>query len=235
MRPIKIPKEISSYVFSTMSKQEMAAAATKAYQNLYKGSPEITIVMPAYNESETIVSTLFSLCSNITSYSVEILVVNNNSKDDTGDLIDACGVRSVFQPVQGIVHARNAGLAAATGKYILNADADTIYPEYWIEEMVKPLVDYKGVAITYGRFGFVPIGSTGRMTYFFYEYIADFSRWINKLSKDEAVNVYGFNSGFRRTEGLSVDGFTFPKGASEDGWLAVKLREKGFGTLYEVT
>lgn len=235
MRPVQIPKAISSYVFPTMTKDEMCAAATQAYQTLYKGLPEISVVMPAYNETESIVPTLYSLCRNITDFKVEILVVNNNSKDDTGALIEACGVGSIFETKQGIVHARNAGLAAAKGTYILNADADTIYPEYWIEEMVRPLMQHKGVALTYGRFGFVPIGSTGRMTYFFYEYIADFSRWINRLSKDEAVNVYGFNSAFRKSEGLEVGGFTFPIGAGEDGWLALKLRDKGFGKLYEVT
>ena len=77
--------------------------------------------------------------------------------------------------------------------------------------------------------------SLGRLTYFFYEYAADFMRFVNKNLKDEAVNVYGFNSGFKRLDGLAVDGFNHPVGANEDGWLAVKLRDKGYGKLYGVT
>ncbi|MFX6945480.1 glycosyltransferase family A protein, partial [Acinetobacter baumannii] len=76
--------------------------------------------------------------------------------------------------------ARNAGLAVANGKYILNADADTIYPKDWIEQMIKPLAERENIAAVYGRFSFIPIAGTSRFSYFIYEYFADLSRWINK-------------------------------------------------------
>ena len=41
-----------------------------------------------------------------------------------------------------------------------------------------------------------------RLIYFFYEYVADFMRWVNKKFREEAVNVYGFNSGFKREAGI---------------------------------
>jgi glycosyltransferase involved in cell wall biosynthesis len=234
MRPIAIPSKISKYINSNISLDQMCELAAVGYRDLLKDAePEVSIVIPAYNEEENIAPTLASLCQNKTSRSVEIIVVNNNSKDRTQELIDACRVKSLFQPIQGITVSRNAGLALAKGKYILNADADSIYPENWIDLMIKPLEDNRN-ALTYGRFGLIPTGQTGRLTYFFYEYIAEFSRWVNKFIKDEAVNVYGFNSGFRRKEGLSVDGFNHPEGTNEDGWLAVKLRNKGYGKLYLV-
>ena len=136
---------------------------------------------------------------------------------------------------QGITQARNTGLANARGKFILNADADTLYPENWIQEMIAPLDRNENVALTYGRFSFIPVGNTRRGTYFFYEYATDLVRWINTQFREEAVNVYGFNSGFRREQGLEVDGFNHPPGTNEDGWLGLKLREKGFGKLYHVT
>ena len=100
--------------------------------------------------------------------------------------------------------------------------------------MVKPL-DNDNITSVYGRFSFIPTAGTPRLVYFFYEYMADFMRWVNKRFREEAVNVYGFNSGFKREQGLQVDGFNHPVGANEDGWLALKLREKGFGKLYYVT
>ncbi|WP_158827181.1 glycosyltransferase family 2 protein [Mucilaginibacter lacusdianchii] len=234
MRPITIPAYIRNYINEQSSPQP--ATVKQAYQQLYKGSPEVSIVMPAYNEETTIVPTLASLCNNITKWSVEIIVVNNNSKDNTEALVKACGVNCILETTQGITPARNAGLAQARGKYILNADADTIYPKDWIEEMVKPLADDKAnAAITYGRFSFIPVGSTGRVTYFFYEYLSDFTRYYNTLFKTEAVNVYGFNSGFRREQGLQVDGFNHPPGTNEDGYLALKLSNKGFGKIHQVT
>lgn len=233
MRPLKIPAQILKYVDKRVSEKEMCKSAATAYAALAGAKPEVSIVMPAYNEAENIVPTLASLCHNKTHRSVEIIVVNNNSKDNTGELANACGVKCVFQPIQGITVSRNMGLSEALGTYILNADADSIYPEDWIELMVKPLENPKN-ALTYGRFSLIPTSDTGRSVYFFYEWIAELSRWINKHVKDEAVNVYGFNSGFRRTQGLEVDGFNHPSGTNEDGWLALKLRDKGFGRLHLV-
>jgi glycosyltransferase involved in cell wall biosynthesis len=234
MRPLKIPSYINSYLKLDYFSKDVLAGIDKLYHNLLKGEPEVSIVMPAYNEETNIVQTLASLCNNITGRSVEIIVVNNNSKDKTEELVKACGVTCVLETTQGITPARNTGLAKATGKYILNADADTIYPKDWIEEMVKPL-DNDANAITYGRFSFIPVGSIGRGTYFFYEYLSDLSKLYNKHFKTEAVNVYGFNSGFRREQGLQVDGFNHPPGSNEDGYLALKLNNKGFGKLHQVT
>jgi len=232
MRPVSIPAYISNYFY----KQQDPEQVKQAYQKLYKGAPDVSVVMPAYNEEATIVQTLASLCNNQTKWSVEIVVVNNNSKDKTEELVKACGVNCILETTQGITPARNAGLAQASGKYILDADADTIYPVDWIEEMVKPLADAsKQVAITYGVFSFIPVGSTGRLTYFFYEYLSDITRYYNTIFKTEAVNVYGFNSGFRREEGLQVDGFNHPPGSNEDGYLALKLKSKGFGKIYRVS
>lgn len=232
MRPISIPDSIRKYISREMTKAEMCKSAADAYHKLYKGNPEISIVIPAYNESDNIVQTLASLCHNKTTRSVEIIVSNNNSDDDTESLAIACGVKCIRESRQGITYARNAGLSNAIGKYIVNADADTIYPEDWIEEMTKPLIQDNNVAITYGKFAFIPIASTGRFIYFFFEYLADISRWYNAKVKDEAVNVYGFNSAFRKSQAIEVDYFNHPPGTNEDGWLALKLRDKGFGRLY---
>ncbi|WP_256012540.1 glycosyltransferase family 2 protein [Desertivirga xinjiangensis] len=236
MRPISIPAYINKFWNADKHSEALFAQTREAYGRLLKqeSEPEVSVVMPAYNEEENIVQTLASLCNNVTHRSVEIVVVNNNSSDRTEELVKACGVTCILQTIQGITPARNLGLAHARGKYILNADADTIYPEDWIEEMVKPLAEDTGVASTYGRFSFIPVGSTGRLTYFFYEYFADYSRKLNRYIKDEAVNVYGFNSGCRREQALSVDSFNHPPGTGEDGYLAYKLRTRGYGRLHYV-
>ncbi len=235
MRPLLIPAYIKDYLDSTNQDASGLEEIKNAYQRIKSDTPEISIVIPAYNEEDTIVQTLSSLCHNITDKQVEIIVVNNNSKDRTAELVEACGIACRLETAQGIKFARNAGLAAAKGKYILNADADTLYPRYWIEEMVKPLMNNPEVSITYGDFSFIPVGSTGRFTYFFYEYLSDLSRMYDKYKKDEAVNVYGFTSAMRREPALAVNGFDFPKGAGEDGYLALKLRDQGYGRLHHVT
>ena len=234
MRPVSIPKHILSCWQGSLTTIQQIDAIKNNYSHLLKGLPNVSIVIPAYNEEVNILQTLLSLSSNITHYSVEIIVVNNNSKDDTEQLVTASGVVCVNELKPGITAARTAGLMAANGKYILNADADTIYPKDWVELMISPL-ESNQVALTYGRFAFIPVGGTGRLIYVFYEYIIDVLRRIKKFTKDEAVNVYGFNSGYRREQGLIVDAYQHPPGSNEDGYLALKLRDKGFGKLHRVT
>ncbi|MCW3123430.1 MAG: glycosyltransferase family 2 protein [Flavipsychrobacter sp.] len=235
MRPVVIPAPIKLlWEADNATNEANTSLIRKHYATLLKGTSDVSVVIPAYNEEKNILRTLLSLSSNRTKWSVEIIVVNNNSKDNTEALVKATGVTCITEVKQGITAARNAGLAVAKGKYVLNADADSIYPPDWIELMIAPLAT-GDACITYGRFAFIPTGVTSRTSYYFYEQMADSVRWVNKRFREEAVNVYGFNSGFRRTEGLEVEGFNHPPGANEDGWLAVKLREKGFGKLHCVT
>ncbi len=235
MKAIFIPTYIKKFLFNNNQEATLLNEIEVAYKkNLYFGTPEISIVIPAYNEAENIVATLASLCNNKTNIPVEIIVVDNNSTDRTGELVNACGVKCITESNQGITQARNAGLFEAVGSIILNADADTIYPKDWIQAMTKPLVENDEIAITYGRFSFIPTSKPGRVFYYFYEIMADFTRFYNNLKKDKAVNVYGFNSGFRRLQGLQVEGFNHPTGTNEDGFLALKLSERGFGKIHRV-
>jgi glycosyltransferase involved in cell wall biosynthesis len=234
MRPISIPAHVQEHNQPNAALSMKLDSIRDRFRELLKGDPEVSVVMPAYNEEENILRTLSSLSRTITHRSVEFVVVDNNSRDRTATIVRSTGVICVPETEQGITPARNAGLRAARGKYILNADADTIYPPHWVEQMVKPL-DNPAHTLCYGRFSFIPVAGTSRLLYFFYEYIADLIRYVNKYFREEAVNVYGFNSAFRKAQGLEVEGFNHPPEANEDGWLALKLRKKGFGKLYYVT
>lgn len=234
MRPVTIPADIQKYWKDDFDHALMTTQTAESYKRLLKGKPDVSIVIPAYNEEKTIVRTLHSICRNITTFSVEVIVVNNNSKDNTGKLVEACGVTCLFEPKQGIVHARNCGLAHANGRYIINADADTIYPEHWVQKLIEPLEKNSKAAVTYGRYSFLPEKDTKRFTYFIYESVADVSRKLNRYFKDEAVNVYGCCSAFRKEHALQVEGYNHPPGATEDGYLALKIRNKGLGKLHFV-
>jgi glycosyltransferase involved in cell wall biosynthesis len=234
MRPIFIPANINEHNQSNALLAARLENIRTGFQRLLAGPPEVSVVIPAYNEEESILKTLSSLSKSVTRRCVEFIVVNNNSKDTTAAIAHSTGARCILEPQQGITAARNAGLVAARGKYVLNADADTLYPPGWIEQMVTPLDNGK-VTCVYGRFSFIPTAGTPRLLYFFYEYIAGFMRWFNRTFREEAVNVYGFNSGFKKEQALQVNGFDHPPGANEDGWLALKLREKGFGKIQYIT
>ena len=221
MRPATIPSFIKQILGYTADQK--AAFARDAYRALLKGDPEVSVVIPAYNEEENILNAVLSISRNTTLRSVEIIVVNNNSSDNTEKVALSAGITCINETKKGVKAARTAGLMAARGKYVMNADADTIYPPHWIDTMIPPLDDDK-VAISYGKFAFLPSGGAGRLNYFLYEQMADALRWVKRNFKEEAVNA----------QCLQVDGYEHPPGTNEDGWLAIKLREKGFGKLHYV-
>ncbi|HUN68136.1 MAG TPA: glycosyltransferase, partial [Burkholderiales bacterium] len=55
----------------------------------------------------------------------ELIVCDNNSTDATAEIARAAGAQVVFEPHNQISRARNRGAAAATGEWLLFADADS--------------------------------------------------------------------------------------------------------------
>lgn len=233
MRPLTIPKHIRLHNQPKSVLEKRLFAIHSSIDQLSAPNPDVSIIIPAYNEGENLLKTLSSLSASSTTKGVEIIVVDNNSTDATRLLAKSCGAIVVHETQQGITHARNAGLHIAKGAYILNADADTIYPPHWIDLMVAPLA-HEAIAMVYGKFSFIPLKSSRRFVYMWYEYVSDLSKWINKVFREEAVNIYGSNSAFRRAEGLKVGGFNHPPGTNEDGWLGVKLRNTFKKQLFQV-
>ena len=93
--------------------------------------PHYTIVIPAYNEAENLPATLAAVRTAVAAVGrpAEIIVVDNNSSDDTADVARAHGAtRVVFEPHNQIARARNAGAAHATAPFLVFLDADTILP-----------------------------------------------------------------------------------------------------------
>ncbi len=223
MRPVAIPTFIARHNQPLQVLEQQLHLIHDRLQLAVSAAPEVSVVIPAFNEEDNILKTLSSLSASVTGLSYEVIVVNNNSRDRTAELALAAGASCIRETTQGITAARNAGLQAARGRLVLNADADTIYPPGWIGAMTQPLGMQEN-ALTYGSYAFLPTGATSRFVYFAYEGITVMSRWLNKSLREEAVNVYGFNSGFRREEALQVNGFDHPPGTNEDGYLALKLR-----------
>ncbi|HRR06765.1 MAG TPA: glycosyltransferase, partial [Victivallales bacterium] len=59
-------------------------------------------------------------------FSGEVIVVDNNSTDNTAEIAREFGVNVVFEKVNCIARARNAGAKNAKGKYLVFIDADTV-------------------------------------------------------------------------------------------------------------
>ncbi|SOD41623.1 Glycosyltransferase involved in cell wall bisynthesis [Nitrosovibrio sp. Nv4] len=91
----------------------------------------LSIIIPAFNEERLIEQCLQSVYASLATnsqpgFTSEIIVVDNNSTDNTANLARQAGARVVFEPVNQIGRARNAGAAEATGDWLLFVDADSI-------------------------------------------------------------------------------------------------------------
>lgn len=201
--------------------------------------PEVSIVIPAWNEEDNIFRTLSSLAASTTRYRTEIVVVNNNSTDHTQAVLDALGVRNYFQPKQGTQYARQLGLEKARGTYHLCADSDTFYPPDWIDLMVDPMIKNPEITGVYGRYAFIPPTGQSRFSMAIYELFANIAANVRKR-KREYLNVFGFNMGFVTNVGRTTGGFN-PRGGkvytessgsdfmneAEDGRMALNLCTAG--------
>lgn len=132
---------------------EAAPAATIAtikenLQQLQNDQPLVSVVVIAYNEGKRLLGCLWSLSESQCKYPVEIIGVNNNSKDNTEDVYKAVGLPYYNELKQSPGYARLCGLNHARGKYYICIDADTLYPPGYIELMVSHL-EQPGVAGVY--------------------------------------------------------------------------------------
>ncbi|RPA10248.1 glycosyltransferase family 2 protein [Gordonia sp. OPL2] len=104
------------------------------------GLPKLSVVVPVFDEEDTIGECLTRLVGQI-DHIAEIIVVDNNCTDTSMAIVGAVSadhpeVRSVHEPRQGLVFARNAGMDAATGELIARIDADTRVGPDWAQTVV---------------------------------------------------------------------------------------------------
>ncbi len=205
--------------------KNIISGISKGMQKMNSTMPVVSIIIPAWNEEKNIARTLSSLADQKADYPVELIVVNNNSTDDTQKILDSCGVKTVFEPRQSIPVARQTGLERASGKYILCADSDSIYPESWVNTMVSHL-QKKDITVVCGGHSFIPSKNCSRFQMAIYEYI---SQIVFKLRtrKKPYLNAMGYSLGFHRELALEVGGFDATMHRGSDGRLAFNLAQKG--------
>ncbi len=100
---------------------------------------DVSVVVPTYNRQLLLKRTLASLVAQRTSSArYEVLVVDNNSTDDTRAVVEGFtrqspNVRYFFEPRQGVSYARNTGIASAHAPILAFIDDDVEASSTWIE------------------------------------------------------------------------------------------------------
>ncbi|MEC3879886.1 glycosyltransferase family 2 protein [Parapedobacter sp. 10938] len=191
--------------------------------------PVVSIVIPTWNEEANIFNCVSSLSATESSIPFEIIVVNNNSTDNTQQTLDKLNIITLFQPTQGCGPTRQLGQEHARGKYILLADADVIYPPHWLDEMVSVLQQEETVCV-YGRYSFIPVDGYPRWKLAIHETLKDIIAEFRHI-KRPYLNAYGMSMGYIRELGMKV-GFVDHNIRGEDGRLCFDLMP--FGKIRQV-
>jgi glycosyltransferase involved in cell wall biosynthesis len=105
---------------------------------MVSGVPTISVVICTFNRADLLAAALESVCvQTIDPCLYEIIVVDNNSMDNTNVVVDlSCrrhfNIRYYRESQQGLSHARNRGWREARGEYVAYCDDDCRVPEQWL-------------------------------------------------------------------------------------------------------
>lgn len=114
-----------------------------------------TVLICTYNRADRLREMLESLQPTRTVRSWDVVVVDNNSSDDTREVVEAMApaypvpLFYIFEPRQGKSHALNTGIEQSRGEILVFTDDDVIVEPTWVDASCEPLdeqdeIDYSG-------------------------------------------------------------------------------------------
>lgn len=206
--------------------EEQYKEVREKFQAISSDNPLVSVVIIAYNEEENLFKTLVSLAETRCKYPVEFIVANNNSKDRTQEIIDKCGVRTVFETRQGYPCARQAGHEIAKGKYIVSGDADTLYRPTWVETMVEPFEKDSNIVCTYSLHAFYTDDDSYPLSLLGYQQAKTWGVHFRHLKRPQ-LNCGGASMAYRTAVADKIGGYRLNIKRGTDGYLALDMMPYG--------
>lgn len=147
-------KTIFSMLPESISSNQIRISSSRVLMTAHKKPadlrPQLSIIMPVYNERATFAETLeLVLAKQVDGVSIrEIIIVESNSTDGTKPIVQAYeshpDIKVVYQEKpQGKGFAVRTGLAYATGDIVLIQDADTEYDVNDYDCLIHPVLSYQ--------------------------------------------------------------------------------------------
>lgn len=193
-------------------------------------SPEMAVIIPAFNESACIARTLASINSSLKDQeNITVIVVDNASTDGTSEIAAAFGSRIVYEAQKGIGNARQAGLEAVPSsvKYILTTDADTVVVGNWFELHRQTLTDPDTMA-SYGLIHFISdthLNPVDRLLLSGYTLAAGVVHSINNRHKSFVCG--GANMGYKKEAADICGGYNHKLNRGEDTDILFRMSKLG--------
>jgi GT2 family glycosyltransferase len=199
----------------------------------------LSIIVSTYNRCEKLTRALDSIAAATrpSGVEVELVVVDNNSRDATREVVAAFAdrspipVRYAFEAAQGLSYARNRGIREARGSLIANTDDDCIVDPQWLMEICGEFEASPDVGVVGGR---VDLFDPKALT-------ICIRPWPDRARCNDMpeilYRIMGANLSFRRDVTAKIGGFDpafgGTKGATADDVdFIYRARRAGFGVSY---
>jgi len=195
----------------------------------------VSIVICTYNRVDDL-DRLLQSTKILTYPSLEIIVVDNNSSDDTAEIAAKYNVKYVFEPRQGLSYARNRGIEESSGEYIAMVDDDVIVTnQQWVEEMLRGFSLSPNIGVVGGKIVPKCAQENYLTNMFLSQHGQDWGNTERILSNEglmganmmysyKAIHGLKFNTELGRIGEIPLEG--------EESQLHSSLKEKGFFMAY---
>ena len=119
--------------------------------------PKVSVIFPMYNVAEYVKESVTSVLAQ-TFRDFELIAVNDGATDDTEDIFKQAtrdntdiSIKLIKKENGGLSGARNKGLGAAQGEYVVFVDSDDVIHPRYLEVMVA---DAERYGARFGRIHF---------------------------------------------------------------------------------
>jgi len=114
----------------------------------------ISVIIVTLNRASMLEGALFSLVQQ-TRLPEEVIVVDNNSSDNTGEIVanfkGRLNIKYILETKKGIPISRNTGVENASGDIIVFTDDDCVVDKEWLHYLVLPFLRDPSIGMVGGE------------------------------------------------------------------------------------
>ncbi len=181
----------------------------------------VSIVIPAHNAERTLRDCLESATTLNWTGELEVIVVNDDSTDNTSEIASSfSGVKVIDIPHGGAARATNIGIEAARHEVVVLLDADAILEKDWLGKIIPTFADPTIAAVA----GYAVTANSsiiGKIVGY------DVESRLNRVPMD-TDHLYTMNTAYRRETLLEVGPFNEELLAGYDVDMSRRLRAAGY-------